>query len=74
MTTSARDIIVVGTSCGGVAALAELLSGLPGELSASVLIVLHTSPDSPQLLADILGGRTPLKVEYGQHGHSADPL
>ena len=73
MTTSARDIIVVGASCGGLAALAELLGGLPGELSASVLIVLHTSPDSPRLLADILGGGAALKVEYGQHGHSVEP-
>jgi hypothetical protein len=49
MTTSDHDTIVVGTSSGGVAALAKLLGGLPGELYASVLIVLHTSPESPQL-------------------------
>ena len=68
-----RDTIVIGTSCGGVAALTELLGGLPGELSASVLIVMHTSPDSPRLLADILARCTTLKVAYGQHGHSVEP-
>jgi two-component system, chemotaxis family, protein-glutamate methylesterase/glutaminase len=65
---SARDIIAVGTSAGGVAALARLLGGLPGKLNASVLIVQHTSPLSPKLLANILGRRTTLKVAYGQHG------
>ena len=70
---TARDTIVIGTSCGGVAALTELLGGLPGELSASVLIVMHTSPDSPRLLADILARCTTLKVAYGQHGHSVEP-
>jgi chemotaxis response regulator CheB len=54
-------------------ALIELLSGLPGESTVSVLIFLHTSPKSPQFLADILGQYTPLRVAYGQHGHSVEP-
>ena len=70
---TARDTIVIGTSCGGVAALTELLGGLPGELNASVLIVIHTSPESPRLLANILGRCTTLKVAYGQHGHPVEP-
>jgi two-component system, chemotaxis family, protein-glutamate methylesterase/glutaminase len=70
---SARDIIVVGTSSGGLAALIKLLGGLPGELNASVLIVLHTSPGSPRLLATILGRCTKLKVAYGRHGHFVGP-
>ena len=40
------------------------------ELNASVLSVLHTSPESPRLLADILGRCRALKVEYGQHKNS----
>jgi two-component system, chemotaxis family, protein-glutamate methylesterase/glutaminase len=70
---SARDTIVIGTSYGGVEAVTRLLGGLPRELNASVLIVLHTSADSPRLLADILGRCTSLSVEYGQHGHSVEP-
>lgn len=65
MTTSTRNTIVVGTSWGGVAALAKLLGGLPGELNASVLIVLHTSPESPQLLSDIVGRCTTLRLRTG---------
>ncbi len=70
---SARDTIVIGTSFGGVEALIKLLGGLPGELNAAVLIVLHTSPESPRFLADILGRSTKLKVAYGQHGQSVQP-
>ena len=69
---TARDIIVIGASLGGLDALSKLLGGLPGELNAAVLIVLHTSPQSPGLLAAILGQRTPLKVAYGEHGCSVE--
>ena len=65
MTNVSPDTIVVGTSSGGLAALIKLLGGLPGELNASVLIVLHTPPGSPRLLATILGRCTKLKVAYG---------
>ena len=37
----ARDIIVIGASAGGVHALSELVSGLPGDLPAAVFTVLH---------------------------------
>ena len=73
MPGSAHDTIVIGASDGGLAALIKLLGGLPGEFNASVLIVLHTSPESPRLLADILGRSTKLKVAYGQHGQSVEP-
>lgn len=36
--------------------------GLPGDLSASVLIVLHSSPQGPYLLPDILSKVGPLRV------------
>lgn len=50
----ARDIIVIGTSAGGVEALRQLMGALPSDLQASIFVVLHTSPDSPGLLASIL--------------------
>jgi two-component system, chemotaxis family, protein-glutamate methylesterase/glutaminase len=41
---SAHDIIVVGTSAGGVEALQILVGGLPRDLPAPIFIVLHLSP------------------------------
>jgi two-component system, chemotaxis family, protein-glutamate methylesterase/glutaminase len=51
---SVRNLIVVGTSAGGVEALRAIARGLPGSLPAAVLIVMHTSPEGPYLLPDIL--------------------
>lgn len=48
-----RDRIVIGASAGGVEALQQLLSRLPPDLKAAVLIVLHTSVRSCSLLPAI---------------------
>src|ERR1051325_11015682 len=42
-----RDIIVVGASMGGVDALSALVGRLPADLPASVLVVQHSSAESP---------------------------
>jgi two-component system chemotaxis response regulator CheB len=49
-----RDIIVIGTSAGGIEALRTLVGGLPQDFNASIFIVLHTAPESPGILAEIL--------------------
>lgn len=49
-----NDIIVIGASAGGIEALKEIAGGLPTDFPASVFVVLHTAPDSPGVLADIL--------------------
>jgi two-component system chemotaxis response regulator CheB len=50
----AKDIIVVGASAGGIEALRVLAGGLPADLPASLFVVLHTSPESPAMLPNIL--------------------
>lgn len=57
-----RDLIVMGTSAGGVDALGTIVSELPGDLPAAVLIVMHTSPQGPYLLPEILRRSGPLEV------------
>lgn len=54
---SARyDLVVVGTSTGGLHALTRLLSGLPANFPLPIAIVQHRSRDSDERLATLLGG------------------
>lgn len=49
-----KDIVVIGTSAGGIEALRALAGALPANFPAAIFVVLHTSPNSPGLLASIL--------------------
>ena len=64
--TAGHDLIVVGASAGGIDALKVIVSGLPANLPAAVLVVVHISPNSPRLLADILNRAGPLPCQYAQ--------
>jgi two-component system chemotaxis response regulator CheB len=68
-----KDIIVVGTSAGGIEALQKLLAGLPADLPAAVFIVLHSAPNSPGVLARILDAAGPLPVKYAVRGDRIEP-
>jgi two-component system, chemotaxis family, protein-glutamate methylesterase/glutaminase len=59
-----RDIIVIGASAGGVEALGVIVAGLPADFPASVFVVLHSSADSPNVLAAILDRAGPLAARY----------
>jgi two-component system chemotaxis response regulator CheB len=67
-----RDILVIGASAGGVEALRTLVGGLPADLPASVFIVIHTAPDSPRLLAELLDRVSQLPVTYAASGDSIE--
>ncbi|HKS27161.1 MAG TPA: chemotaxis protein CheB [Pyrinomonadaceae bacterium] len=49
-----KDIIVIGTSSGGIHALKELVAGLPADFKASIFIILHVAPYSLGILPEIL--------------------
>jgi two-component system chemotaxis response regulator CheB len=63
-----QDIIVVGTSAGGVETLIQLVGQLPPDFPASIFVVLHTAPDSPGFLAHILDGRGYLPAKMPADG------
>src|SRR6478672_5393776 len=48
-------IVVIGTSAGGLDALRTLVASLPEDFPAPICIVMHTAPESPGVLHEILG-------------------
>jgi two-component system chemotaxis response regulator CheB len=56
------DVVVVGTSWGGLAALRTLVSGLPDDFQMAVVLVQHRHKDSDHLLRTLLQERTRLEV------------
>lgn len=49
-----HDVIVIGTSAGGVEALMQLVRGLPADIPAAIFIVLHIARRGTSLLPQIL--------------------
>jgi len=58
-----RQIIVIGTSTGGIPALRELLAQLPGDLPAAIFVTMHIG-DHASLLPNFLAKATPLEVRF----------
>jgi two-component system chemotaxis response regulator CheB len=68
-----HDIIVIGASMGGVEALTRLVAQLPGDLPASVLVVLHVSPHHKSVLPDILTRHGDLPARHPRSGEALQP-
>jgi two-component system chemotaxis response regulator CheB len=67
---SAPNVIAIAASAGGIPALTKLLSGLPANLAAAILIVQHLDPRAPTLLAHILGRNSPMPVAVASEGEN----
>lgn len=65
---SARDIVVVGASAGGVPALLDLASGLPEKLPAALFVAVHSSAESPGALPAMVGRAGPLPAAHAVDG------
>lgn len=61
-------VIVIGASTGGPVALRELLSTLPTEIPAAILVVQHIPASFTRVLAAQLDRHTPLRVQEARTG------
>lgn len=61
-----RNIVVIGSSAGGIEALRLLFSGLRSDTSASFLVTQHLSAHSPSTLDLILQKYTDMHVAFAQ--------
>jgi two-component system chemotaxis response regulator CheB len=68
--SGAFDVVACASSAGGLNALSELLSRLPGDLPAAVAVVQHLDRRHRSLIADILSRRTRLSVKQAEAGEN----
>src|SRR6266550_1826529 len=69
----ATDLVVIGSSAGGVEALSVLVSTLPGDFPAPVVLAQHLDPSRPSNLDAILKRRTMLHVEVINTSSALEP-
>lgn len=72
-TIGGRDIVAIGASAGGVEALMRVFAGLPADLPAAVVVVLHVSPSATSALPEILSRAGPLPATHARHGEPIEP-
>ena len=63
-----HNIVVLGASAGGVAALSTVCRGLPDDLPAALFVVLHVSPRAHSELPAILSRAGPLQACHAVDG------
>ncbi len=69
----AFDVVALAASAGGLMALSAVLSGLPANFSAAMVVVQHLDPRHRSLMAEILNRRTPLDVRQARDGDKLEP-
>lgn len=70
---SAPLIIGIGASAGGLEALQQFFSCMPGNSGLSFVVVQHLSPDYKSLMADILGKQTDMNVVQAENEMKIEP-
>lgn len=58
-----NDLVVIGSSAGGIEALSILVSGLPFDFPAPLVLAQHLDPNYPSHLGEILQRHTTLAVK-----------
>ncbi|AIY41431.1 Chemotaxis response regulator protein-glutamate methylesterase CheB [Collimonas arenae] len=72
-TPNSKHLIAIGASAGGPAALATLLSQLPADFPAALVVVQHVDAQFAAGMADWLGSQSKLPVRLALAGDSPTP-
>jgi two-component system chemotaxis response regulator CheB len=67
------DVIALAASAGGLEALSSVISPLPPDFPAALLVVQHLSPDRKSMLAAIISRLTALKTCEAKDGDTLKP-
>jgi two-component system, chemotaxis family, protein-glutamate methylesterase/glutaminase len=71
MPGTGHDIVVIGTSAGGLEALDEVMAGLPANLPASIFLVQHMAPENTgAALVERLGRHKAFGCKLAEDGES----
>lgn len=63
-----RDVLAIGTSAGGVEALAFLAARFQPKFPASILVTIHLSSQFRSALDEVLSRAGPLPASFAKHG------
>ena len=66
-------LVVVGASAGSLEPLQQLVAGLPGDLPAPVLVVVHLQPGSVSALPKVLARAGVLPAAQARNGDALQP-
>lgn len=67
------EVVAMAASAGGLGALTQILSVLPADFGAAILVVQHLDPRHRSLMAEMLSRRCSLTVTEAREGDLLDP-
>jgi two-component system, chemotaxis family, protein-glutamate methylesterase/glutaminase len=65
-----RDVLAIGTSAGGVAALTFLAKRFPRDFPAAVLVTIHLPSHARSAFDDVLSASGPLPAQFAREGEA----
>jgi two-component system, chemotaxis family, protein-glutamate methylesterase/glutaminase len=70
---SSNQIVVIGASSGGLDAVQTVAGGLSHDFPAPICVVIHTSPDSPGVIHEIVGRATDMVTVALREAQKLEP-
>src|SRR5262252_6459692 len=68
-----KQIVVVGASAGGIEALRTVVAALPQDFPVPICVVVHTAPEAPGVLGQILTRAGRLPASNARNGERLHP-